>query len=212
MKALTLKEINDMIEQLNKAEFNRIEKRNGLNRRSILRIGAGGLAASILFKPSKLFAATNFLEAPGTNGFITAPFALMGTTDLSGLANGNGVTSTAAALSQTTFANAIWTLIYFQAAGAFTPTAGGYLAGWWLQSDNGGTNFEKVVANTDLPRPPDFIIPMYVSAYASGDRTWASGIVKAPFPGCKAFVMNHAGVSLSANNHLIQAAPVAIQY
>lgn len=156
--------------------------------------------------------ATNFLEAAGTSGFIATPFALMGATDLSGLTNGNGVTSTASVLSQTTFANAIWCQVFFQAAGAFTPTAGGYIAGWWLNSDNGGTNFEKVVANTDLPRSPDFIIPMFASAYASGDRSWAAGIVKAPFGSCKAFVMNHAGVNLSANNHLIQAAPVAIQY
>lgn len=155
--------------------------------------------------------ATNFLEAAGTNGFIVTPFALMGATDLSGLTNGNGVTSTASVLSQTTFANAIWCQIFFQSAGAFTPTAGGYLAGWWLNSDNGGTNFEKVVANTDLPRSPDFVIPLFASAYASGDRSWTS-MVKAPFASCKAFIMNHAGVNLSANNHLIQAAPVAIQY
>lgn len=155
--------------------------------------------------------ATNFLEAAGTSGFIATPFALMGTTDLSGLTNGNSVTSTASVLSQTTFANAIWCKIFFQAAGAFTPTAGGFIAGWWLESENGGTNFEKVVANTDLPRSADFIIPLFASAYASGDRSW-TGIIKAPFGSCKAFIVNHAGVNLSANNHLIQAAPVAIQY
>lgn len=155
--------------------------------------------------------ATNFLEAAGTNGFIATPFALMGTTDLSGLTNGSSVTSTASALSQTTFANAIWAEVFFQAAGAFTPTAGGYIAGWWLRSENGGSNYEKVVSNTDLPRPPDFVLPLFASAYASGDRSW-SGLVKAPFTTCKAFIVNHAGVSLSANNHLIQAGPVAIQY
>jgi hypothetical protein len=90
--------------------------------------------------------------------------------------------------------------------------AGGYLAGWWILSDDGGTHFEKTVSNTDMPRSPDFIIPLFNSAYASGDRAWAQGLVKAPFASCKTFIVNHAGVALSANNHLIQACPVAIQY
>ncbi len=156
--------------------------------------------------------ATNFLEAAGTSGFIATPFALMGTTDLSGLTNTSTITSTASALSQTTFANAIWCQIFFQAAGAFTPTAGGMILGWWLNSDNGGTNFEKVVTNTALPRTPDFVIPLFASAYASGDRSWSQGYVKAPWPSCKAYIQNMAGVTLSANNHLIQACPVAVQY
>jgi hypothetical protein len=216
---LEFREIERILQQANDIQHARMIERNGAmpsflrpSRRSLIKLGAGAGALALLSRPKSLLAATNFLEAPGTNGFITTPFALMGTTDLSGLANANGVTSTASALSQTTFSQAIWTLIYFQAAGAFTPTAGGYLAGWWLQSDNGGTNYEKVVSNTDLPRSPDFIIPMFASAYASGDRSWAGGLVKAPFPTVKAFVMNHSGVTLSANNHLIQAAPVAIQY
>lgn len=155
---------------------------------------------------------TNFLNAPGTSGFIVTPFALMGTTDLSGLAIGGTVTSTATALTQTTFGNAIWTQIFFQAAGAFTPTAGGFLAGWWLNSENAGTNYEKVVASTDMPRQPDFTIPLFASAYASGDRSWAPGLIKTAFGTHKAFIANHSGVALGAFNHLIQAAPVAIQY
>jgi hypothetical protein len=156
--------------------------------------------------------ATNFLEAAGTNGFIASPFNIMGTTDLASLGNGSTVTSTHAALTQSDFASAIWCQVAFQAAGAFTPTAGGYIGGWWLNSDNGGTNYEKVVSNTGLPRAPDFVIPLFASAYASGDRSWAQGLIKCPFGTCKAYILNASGVSLSANNHQILAAPVAIQY
>jgi hypothetical protein len=131
--------------------------------------------------------ATNFLNAPGTNGFIVTPFSLMGTTDLASLASATGITSTATVLTQTTFANAVWCKVFFTSGGAFTPTAGGYFAGWWLESENGGTNFERssVVAATDMPRPPDFVIPLFAIAYASGDRQWASGLVKTPFGSAK---------------------------
>lgn len=156
--------------------------------------------------------ATNFLEAAGTNGFIVTPFNLMGTTDLSGLGSNNTITSTASTLSQSTFGSAIWCHVWFQAAGAFTPSVGGYVAGWWLGSDNGGTNFEKVATNTDLARAPDFTIPFMNTALANGDRVWASGLVRAPFTSCKAYIANHTGGAFSANNHLIQAGPVAIQY
>lgn len=154
----------------------------------------------------------DFLQDAGTSGFIATPFNIMGSTDLSGLANANTITSTHAALTQADFVNAIWCQICFQAAGAFTPTAGGYLAGWWLNSENGGTNFEKVVSNTALPRGADFTIPLFPSAYASGDRSWAPSLIKTPFGSSKAYILNASGVSLGANNHLILACPVATKY
>lgn len=157
--------------------------------------------------------ATNFLEAAGTSGFIVTPFALMGTTDLSGLGNNNTVTSTASVLSQSSFGSAIWCHVWFQVVTTgFTPSVGGYISGWWLGSDNGGTNFEKVATNTDLARNPDFIIPFMNTALSNGDRVWANGLVRAPFTSTKAYIANHTGVAFSANNHLIQAGPVAIQY
>lgn len=158
--------------------------------------------------------ATNFLNAPGTNGFIATPFSLMGATDLASLAITAEVLSTATVLTQTTFANAPWCKILFTSAGAFTPTAGAYFAGWWIESENGGTNFERTntTAATDLPRTPDFVIPLYAIAYASGDRQWASGLVKTPFGSAKTFFANRSGVALSAGNHSLTACPVAIQY
>jgi hypothetical protein len=158
--------------------------------------------------------ATNFLNAPGTNGFIATPFALMGTTDLASLASATGITSTATALTQTSFANAVWCQVFFTALGAFTPAAGGYFTGWWLNSENGGANFERVPNTTtiDIPRSPDFVIPMANIATVSGDRIWAPGLIKTPFGSAKLFFKNYTGGALSTGNHTVTACPVAIQY
>lgn len=158
--------------------------------------------------------ATNFLEAAGTNGFITTPFNLM-TTELNTLANGSNAISsvggTSGVFSQSNFASAIWGDIHLKAGGAFTPTAGGYFAGWFLYSPDGGTTFEKVVAATDLPRPADFIIPVFASAYASTDIS-SSNIVRLPWWSTKVYIANHSGVSLPASGNVIQCGPVAVQY
>lgn len=160
--------------------------------------------------------ATNFLDAAGTNGFLTSLFNLM-TTELNTLGIGATATSsvggTSGVFTQTNFANAQKTFVVFTSGGAFTPTAGSgaVLAGWWLMSDDGGTHFEKTVASTALPRPPDFYIPLFASAYASGDRAW-SPVTRAPWPSCKIFVLNSAGVALPASGNTLQAATVAEQY
>lgn len=158
--------------------------------------------------------ASDFLLDAGTNGFIATPFNLF-STELNTLTNGSTATSsvggTSGVYSQTNFANAQKTLVYFQAGGAFTPTAGGCLAGWWLYSDDGGTHFEKTVSSTALPRAPDFLIPLFASAYASGDRAWGY-VSRAPWPSCKVYVQNNAGASLPSSGNLILAAPVAEKY
>lgn len=157
----------------------------------------------------------NFLEAAGSNGFITSPFSLL-TTELNALANNanalSSVGGTSGIFTQTNFASAIWGEVSFKSGGSFTPTAGGYLAGWWLLSPDGGSTFEKVVAATDLPRPPDFIIPLFASAYATNDLAQSSGIVRLPWWSTKAYLANHSGASLPATGNIIQVGPVAVQY
>lgn len=159
---------------------------------------------------------TNFLEySGGTNGFLTAPFNLQ-TTELNALANGSNAVSsvggTSGVFTQASWGNGIWGVADFVAGGAFTPTAGGYLAGWFLFSPDGGTTFEKVVAATDMPRSPDFIIPLFASAYASNDVSQSSGIFRIPFWSNKVYIANHSGVSLPATGNIIKGASVAIQY
>jgi len=158
--------------------------------------------------------ATNFLEAAGTSGFIATPFNLM-TTELNALATANSATSSVGGSSgvftQTNFANAIWMIVEFISGGTFTPAAPNYIAGWFLFND--ATNgYETTASNTDLPRTPDFIIPLLTSAYASGNVVQSSGLVRVPWWSTKVFVNSHAGATLPATGNKLIAAPVAIQY
>ena len=164
---------------------------------------------------------TNFLEAAGTNGFIATQFNLL-STELNALASGAAATSSvggsSGVFSQTNNANAIWGSLYFTSGGAFTPTAGGYLAGWFLPSTDGGTTFEALVSTPSatvlaLSRPPDFVITLDNAAYASGNIRWCSGRkVMLPWESYKVVLQNLSGVALPATGNLIKVGPVAIQY
>lgn len=157
---------------------------------------------------------TNFLEATGTGGFIATPFNLL-STELNSLASASSATSsvggTSGVFTQTNNASAIFGQPYFVAGGALTPTQNGYLAGWFMFSPD-GLGFEKVVLNTDLPRPPDFVIPLFNSAYALNDIQQSPDIVRLPWWSYKVFLVNHAGVALPATGNLVKIGPVAIQY
>lgn len=163
-------------------------------------------------------AGPDFLLDAGTNGFIISPFNLM-STELNSLGGNSTVSNTATStaggasgvFAQSNFGNAQKVLIWFIAGGAITPVAGGNITGWWLSSNNGGTNFEKTVTSTALPRAPDFIIPLYNSAYASGDMSFAS-VCRAPWPSCKVFIQNNSGNNMPASGNLIIAGPVAEKY
>lgn len=155
---------------------------------------------------------TNFLQE---SGFLVSPFNLM-TTELNALGSGANVVSSVGGASgvfdQSNFGQAIFGAITFKAGGAFTVVAGGYIAGWFLFSPDGGTTYEKVTAAVDLPRPPDFIIPLPTGATASNDLFQASGLIRLPWWTTKIYVGNRTGVALSASGHVIQCAPVAVQY
>ncbi|SRR6266436_91799 len=158
--------------------------------------------------------ATNFLEAAGTNGFLLAPVTLM-TTELNALAStANVVSSVVASFNQASFNNGIWGQVHLLTGGAFTPAAGGFLEGWFLYSPDGGTSFEKAnyASGTDLPRPPDFIIPFANVATAANDVYAASGICRMPWWTTKVYIGNRTGVALSASGHILKVGPVAIQY
>jgi hypothetical protein len=159
--------------------------------------------------------ATNFLQAAGTNGFIPTPFNLQ-STELNALANGSSAVSsvggTSGAFTQSNTANAIWGEIALTlGTGTYTPSAGGYVAGWFLYSPDGGSSYETTASNTDLPRSPDFIIPVLTS-YSTGGLAQASGIVRLPWWSFKVFTVNHSGATLPATGNLIKLGPVAIQY
>lgn len=157
---------------------------------------------------------TDFLYNPGTNGFTSTPYNLL-SSELNSLANNTIVTSsvggTSGVFSQTNTGNAMLGAIYFVAGGAFTPTQGGYLLGWFSRSPDGGTNFEKSLAAVGLARSPDFIIPLQVTAYATSDIAWCQDPeVRLPFESNKIILLNASGVTLPASGNLIKLGPVGV--
>lgn len=167
--------------------------------------------------------ATNFLNTAGTNGLIQAQFSLQ-TTELNSLSSGGGVISsvngTSGVFTQTNWSNAIWGGIQFKSGGAFTPTAGGFLAGWFLISQDGNSTIETVIATPSttvmaLGRAPDFIIPTYEggAAWASGNIRAAQGrFVKVPWESHKVYIQNLSGAALPASGNVLSGTGVAIQY
>lgn len=163
--------------------------------------------------------ATNFLEATGTSGFIATQAV---TITLSALASG------AAATGSTVFtAGTSGTLLGAQKAHAWltvvtagwTPTAGGVLAGWQLLSTDNGTTFESLVSTPSttvmaLPRPPDFIIPVYEggAALAAGNIKWANGPFRLPYVAHKYVIQNLCGVALGTGVHTLNIGGVADQF
>lgn len=167
---------------------------------------------------------SNFLYATGTNGFITATFDLL-TTELNTLTSASGVATssvggTSGKFSQSNTGSAIQSNIWFTSGGSFTPTAGGYLAGWFLKSHDGGTTFETLIATASstvpaLPRAPDFTIPLYEggTALASGNIKYAQGpFVLLPVTTFKLVVQNLAGANLPASGNKISIGPAAVGY
>lgn len=156
---------------------------------------------------------TDFLQKTGTNGFLATPFNLM-TTELNTLANGNSAVSSvggsSGVFSQSDWQSGLWAEAHFVAGGAVTPSAGGYIAGWFLLSPDGGSTFEKTFSNTDLPRTPDLIIPFANSALASNDVVPAMGIIRLPWWSTKLFVVSHVGVSLPSSGNIIKLGSVAV--
>lgn len=162
--------------------------------------------------------ATDFLLDAGTNGFKATPFNLL-STELNTLASAANIISsvggTSGVFTQTNFVNCIWGQIYFVAGGALggTPAAGAYIAGWFIFSPDGGTAFEKAnYSSIDMPRSPDFVIPLNAIATAASDIYLASGLVRLPWNACKVYIGNRTGQALTASGNLIKCAPVAIQY
>lgn len=167
---------------------------------------------------------SNFLYATGTYGFITATFDLL-TTELNTLASASGVATssvggTSGKFSQTNTGSAIQANIWFTSGGAFTPAAGAYLAGYFLRSHDGGTNFETLIATASatvpaLPRSPDFIIPCYEggTALASGNIKYAQGpSVLLPVTTFKVVLHNLTGAALPASGNKLSIGPAAVAY
>lgn len=165
---------------------------------------------------------TDFLyDSSGTGGYLTSPISLL-TTELNTLASGAAATSSVNGASgkfnQASLASGIWGSIYFTAGGAFTPTAGGNLAGWFLLSTDAGTTFEALIAtpSTTVPalsRAPDFIIPLDAAAYATGNIRWCQGRrVLLPAESYKILLQNNAGAALPSSGNVLSCGSIAVKF
>lgn len=160
----------------------------------------------------------DFLYDVGTNGSILgSPLSLMGAADLNALGSGSAVTSSASALSQTSFGSGLMGYVYFTVVTtAFTPAvAGAALVGWWAFSGDGGSNFETVIAtpSTTVPalsRPPDFTIAFDNGVSHTAGIIRPSQLIQLPAYSTKAIIQNNLGVALSAANHTLKCFPVAV--
>lgn len=179
-----------------------------LRKGSLLELSAGGHAPDILATVASATSITTLTTmSASTTGVTVRALNLPGliTGEAAATTNGNNLTSNyytgnagvSGVVNQTDLSNSVYADIVFIAGAAFTPTAGGYLAGWFLESEDTGFNFEKTVAGSGVPRAPDFIVPLYSAAYAAGDRAWAKGVLmpSAPF---KVLFQNNSGVTMPA--------------
>ena len=173
---------------------------------------------------------TDFLHDAGTGGFIVTPFALINgatgnDTGINALTNGSAVTSahggalTTGIFSLTgDFGSAQLAEIWFNIVTAgWTPTAGGFIPGWFLTSTDGGTTFEQAVASPSatvpaVARSADFFIPFEAAALTAGWVKFANGPIELPWQPSKVIVQNMTGATLGAGAHTIYCGPVADKY
>jgi len=161
--------------------------------------------------------ATNFLEATGgsTAGYFSAVTTLM-STEIVSLGSSLTAKGTTTFTSSGSFGQAIWGEVAVIWGGSITPVAGGYIAGWFLRSPDGGTTFETTPSSATPPaRSPDFTIPLSTIAYANGNVVYGNGLVKMPWSPVQIEVQNNAGTAFPSSGTAytsIKLGPVAVQY
>jgi len=161
--------------------------------------------------------ATNFLEATGgsTAGYFSSVTTLI-SSELVSLGSSSLATSANVFTSSGSFGQAIYGEVGVVWGGSITPTVGSYISGWFLRSFDGGSTYETLGGTAlGAARPPDFTIALSTIAYANGNVTYASGIVKMPWSPVKVLIQNNAGATFpsSATAYTaIKLGPVAVQY
>lgn len=161
---------------------------------------------------------TNFLWGPGSgnNGLLEPAITLM-TTELESVTNGSvalsSVNGSSGVFTNANTDQAIWAELFYSAGNAgMTPTAGGNISGWFIQSLDGGTTFEA--SGAAPPRPPDFIIPLPAAAITTALYK-SAGMVRLPALNFKVLIQNNAGVTTGAGGTtapFLKAAPITVQY
>ena len=165
---------------------------------------------------------SNFLWNPGSgnNGLLATAVSLM-TTELESLTNGSTVVSSvngsSGVFNTSNTAQAMLALIFFSVGNPSlggTPSAGGGLLGWFLESLDGGTTFEY--SGTTPSRVADFTIPVPNVSIAAGAAPFKTpGPVQMPALPFKVLLLNNLGQTIGNGGTTapwIKFAPIAAQY
>lgn len=168
--------------------------------------------------------AGSFLHIAGTNGVIGTARLVTWTTSLNALASGaraiSDTTADTGLFSQASFSNCQFGHAEFShITNTLAATAGGCIPGWFLRSRDGGSTYEAESTTTPsttvpaLPRPPDFIIQLYVGATAipAGSLIWSPKF-ELPNVHAKLVVQNMSGAAFSAHAHTLTIFGVADGY
>lgn len=154
-------------------------------------------------------AASTFTQiAPGTaiSFFTSTEMASLG----SGISivSSTGCTSGVCQQSSFSISGPMWVAPFFKAGGAFggAPGAGGNISCWFVNSNDGGTTFEKTYTGSTtqpaLARNPDFIIPISTTNATTGDLYGAVGYrVLVPAGSFKIDCQNNLGVAFGSGNN-----------
>lgn len=141
----------------------------------------------------------------GNNGLVGTTLTVITGEIISLTASGVTVSATGGATgvfynSSTGTNQAIWGDVYFSngAPGVTSTSAGVNIAGWWLQSLDGGTTFESASTSgsTQPPRPPDWIIPLPASVSTTVYKS--IGLTRIPSTPFKVLVQNNYAATLGS--------------
>lgn len=193
----------------------------------LLTLGGGGHAPDII---ATVASSTSITLLTATSSTLTGTavnvynFPVLIGGEASALTSGSAVTSSywnntgIFRISPSDIDQGIQGDLWFQSGGAFTPSAGGFLTGWFLPSFDNGTTFETIVATPSatvpaVSRSPDFIIPLDNAAFAAGNIRYGQGRFVAPLPTVpfKVQLQNLSGVTMPST-WAVCLAPWAIQY
>lgn len=159
---------------------------------------------------------TNFLWNSGTsnNGLLATAFNLL-STELNTLTNTSiavsSVGGTSGVFNQSNTAQAMLGELFLTLGAIGSAlSAGACIAGWFVESYDGGTTFEQSsVAET---RPPDFIVPLPATTIGAASIFKAAGLVRLPALPFKVMLQNNTGQSFAASANTLKLAPIAAQY
>lgn len=182
-------------------------------------LGAGG---SVTLSSAVTLTSVNTLWNSGTafNGQYVAPFTILSSEAVSLASSAMAVCSSVTSgtssgiFSSSMTGQALFGEVFLTIGTTVATVAGGNVAGWFLQSFDGGTTFESTTY-VPVSRPPDWIVPITSATIGASTPYKAIGPVPLPALQFKVAVQNNLGVVVGTSSGVgypvVKLAPVAQQ-